>query len=178
MPIYALEEIKPEIAEDVFIAPGAHIIGNVKIHAGASVWFGAVLRGDTELIEIGAGANIQDGAILHADPGYPLKIGANVTIGHNCIMHGCSIGDGSLIGMGSIIMNGAVIGAHSLVGAQALIPEGKQFEAGAMIIGSPGRAMRSLTQDQQNALMVSGKYYEQNAARFAKGLKGLSNDQS
>ena len=171
MSVFVLDNATPQFANDVFIAPGATVIGNVKIHQGASVWFGAVIRGDTALIEIGPGANIQDGAILHADPGYPLKIAANVTIGHGCIIHGCTIGEGSLIGMGAIIMNGAVIGPHSLVGAQALIPEAKIFEQGAMIIGAPGRALKTLSEDQQSALLASSEYYQKNAIRFQKGLR-------
>ena len=173
MPIYELDGIRPTIADDVWIAPDAHVIGNVTLGAGVGVWFGAVLRGDNEPMVVGARTNIQEHAMVHSDPGSPATIGENVTVGHRAIVHGATIGDAALIGMGAIVLNGARIGASSIVGAGALVTEGKSFEEGALIVGAPARAARELTDEQRAALMVSADTYVGNAARFAKGLRRL-----
>src|ERR1700712_5871806 len=144
MPIYALDGAEPEIADDCWIAPDAMVIGKVRLLKGASIWFGAVLRGDNEFITVGEDSNVQDHSIIHADPGQPVTIGAGVTIGHRVIIHSATVGDNSLIGMGAILLNGARIGANSLVGAGALVTEGKSFPDNSMILGSPARAGRTL----------------------------------
>ncbi len=158
---------QPErIAADVFIARGAVIVGAVTIAARSSVWFNAVLRGDTELLDIGAGVNIQDGAVCHADAGYPLIVGAGVTVGHRAILHGASIGEHSLIGMGAIVMNGAQIGRHSIVGAGALVTQGKAFPESSLILGAPARAVRQVTSDEIAMIRRSAAEYEQKARAF------------
>ncbi|MGB0508277.1 MAG: gamma carbonic anhydrase family protein, partial [Pikeienuella sp.] len=146
MTLFALDGVEPVTPEDddYWVAPGAQVMGNVVLRKGASVWFNAVLRGDNELIEVGVDSNVQDGAVLHTDPGCPLVIGENCTIGHQAILHGCTIGDGALIGMGATILNGAVIGPGCLVGANALVTEGKEFPAASLIVGSPAKAVRQL----------------------------------
>src|ERR1700712_1290041 len=144
MPIYALDGAEPEIADDCWIAPDAMVIGKVRLLKGASIWFGAVLRGDNEFITVGEDSNVQDHSIIHADPGLPVTIGRGVTVGHRVIVHSASVGDNSLIGMGAILLNGARIGNNCLVGAGALVTEGKTFEDGKLILGSPARAIRDL----------------------------------
>lgn len=146
MPIYSLDNQTPVLLADneVWIAPNAHVIGNVRIGRDVGIWFGAVLRGDNELLDIGERTNIQEGALLHTDPGYPLVVGPGVTIGHHAIVHGCTIGDNSLIGMGATLLNGVKIGANSLVGAGALVTEGKEFPDGSLIVGAPAKAVRAL----------------------------------
>lgn len=170
MPIYALDGIAPEIAKDSFIAPDAVLIGKVRILPGASIWFGAVLRGDNEWITIGARSNVQDHSVIHADPGQPVVIGEGVTIGHRVIVHSAEIGDGALIGMGAILLNRARIGARSLVGAAALITEGKIFEEGKMILGAPARVLRDLNPDEMTGLNRSADIYVGNAARYRSTL--------
>jgi carbonic anhydrase/acetyltransferase-like protein (isoleucine patch superfamily) len=145
-------------------------MGNVELGENASVWFGSVVRGDTEVIHIGSGSNIQDGSVLHADVGKPLHVGDNVTVGHKVMLHGCTIGDGSLIGIGAIVLNGAKIGRGCIVGAGALVTEGKEFPDGSMVIGSPAKAVRELTPEQQQGLIASAQHYIENAARFRAGL--------
>lgn len=171
--LYALEGLVPEVPEDgdIWVAPGAHVMGNVRLRSGASVWFNAVIRGDNELIEIGENTNIQDGAVLHSDPGMPATIGAGCTIGHQAIIHGCTIGDNCLVGMGATILNGAVIGANSLVGANALVTEGKVFPEGSLIVGSPAKAVRELNSGAIQGLKASALHYRENMKRFRKGLK-------
>src|ERR1700761_6191321 len=142
MPVYALDDVTPEIADDCWIAPDAVLIGRVRLLPGASIWFGAVLRGDNEWITIGPNSNVQDHSVIHADPGQPVEIGRGVTIGHRVIVHSALVGDHSLIGMGAILLNRARIGSHSLVGAGALVTEDKQFEDGKLILGSPAKAIR------------------------------------
>jgi len=171
MPIYRLNEVSPEIAADCWIAPDAVLIGRVRLLAGASIWFGAVLRGDNEWITIGPRSNVQDHSIIHADPGQPVTIGQGVTIGHRVIVHSASVGDHSLVGMGAILLNRARIGSRSLVGAGALVTEDKQFEDGKLILGSPAKAMRDLEPEQLAGLELSAAIYVENARRYAAGLK-------
>ena len=148
MPIYQLGEDKPTIPDSAYIAAEATVIGKVTLGQNVSIWPGAVLRGDNEPLTIGAGSNVQDNAVLHADPGFPLKVGENVTIGHQAMLHGCTIGDGTLIGIQAVIMNGAVIGKDCLVGASALVTEGKSFGDGKLIVGAPAKVIRELSDDE------------------------------
>ena len=171
MPLYEIEGCAPLIGEGAWVAPSADLIGDVRLGRSASVWFGAVIRADNTPIVIGAQSNVQDGAIGHSDPGAPLTIGARVTVGHQAILHGCTIGDGALIGMGARVLNWAVIGAGCLVGAGALVTEGKIFEPGMLIVGSPARAVRALSEDEQGALLVSAAHYAEKSARYAAGLR-------
>jgi len=171
MPVYALDDMMPEIAEDCWIAPDAVVIGKVRILKGASIWFGAVLRGDNEWITIGPNSNVQDHTIIHADPGQPVTIGRGVTIGHRVTVHSAEVGDGSLIGMGAILLNRARIGARSLVGAGALVTEDKSFEDGKMILGAPAKAVRELSPEQMAGLEKSAQIYVANARRYAEKLK-------
>lgn len=170
MPIYAIDGLRPQIAEDCFIAPDAVLIGKVRVLAGASIWFGAVLRGDNEWITVGENSNVQDHSVIHADPGQPVAIGRGVTIGHRAIVHSASVGDGALIGMGAILLNRACIGARCLVGAGALVTEGKVFEAGKMILGAPARVLRDLAPDEMSGLERSAAVYVANGARYRAGL--------
>jgi len=171
MPVYALDDIRPEIAEDCWIAPDAAVIGKVRILNGASIWFGAVLRGDNEWITIGPNSNVQDHTIIHADPGQPVTIGRGVTIGHRVILHSAMVGDDSLIGMGAILLNRARIGARSLVGAGALVTEDKSFEDGKMVLGVPAKAVRDLSPEQKAGIEKSAEIYVANARRYAEKLK-------
>jgi carbonic anhydrase/acetyltransferase-like protein (isoleucine patch superfamily) len=171
MPVYALDDAQPEIAEDCWIAPDAVVIGKVRLLKGASIWFGAVLRGDNEWITIGPDSNVQDNSIIHADPGQPVTIGRGVTIGHRVIVHSASVGDHSLIGMGAILLNRARIGARSLVGAGALVTEDKAFEDGKLILGTPAKAMRELNAEQMAGLEESAAHYVANARRYAENLR-------
>jgi carbonic anhydrase/acetyltransferase-like protein (isoleucine patch superfamily) len=170
--IYELDGIKPEFAADgdYWIAPSADLMGNVRIESGASVWFGAVLRGDNELILVGAGSNVQENSVLHTDMGFPLTIGANCTIGHKAMLHGCTIGDNSLIGMGATVLNGAVIGKNCLIGANALITEGKVIPDGSLVMGAPGKVVRELDQTAIMGLTKSAEGYQMNMRRFRNGL--------
>lgn len=170
--IYRLDDLIPEIAADAWVAPGARVMGRVALRAAASVWFNAVLRGDNELIEIGERSNVQDGCVLHTDPGFPLTIGADCTIGHGAILHGCTIGEGSLIGMGAVVLNGAKIGKGCLIGAKSLIPEGKVIPDGSLVMGVPGKVVRELTAEAIAGLRQSAARYVANAARFRVGLRG------
>ena len=174
MAIYELDGRRPEVAESAWVADSAQVMGNVVLGEHSSVWFGAVLRGDTETITLGAGSNIQDGSVMHADFGFPLTVGANVTVGHQVMLHGCTIGDESLIGIGAIVLNGAKIGKNCLVGAGALVTEGKEFPDGSMIIGSPAKVVRQLTPEQMEGLRMSAQHYIENARRFKNGLRKLS----
>ena len=171
MPIYELDGATPEIAQDCWIAPDAVLIGKVRLLKGASIWFGAVLRGDNEWITIGPDSNVQDHSIVHADPGQPVTIGRGVTVGHRVIVHSAQIGDHSLIGMGAILLNRARIGSHSLVGAGALVTEDKIFEDGKMILGVPAKAIRDLTAEQIAGMEKSAAIYVANARRYAGQLK-------
>ena len=173
MAIYELDGICPQVAESAWVAENAQVIGDVQLAPGSSVWFGATLRGDTEPIVVGEGSNIQDGSVLHADRNLPLTIGRHVTVGHQVMLHGCTIGDESLIGIGAIVLNGAKIGKNCLVGAGALVTEGKEFPDGSMIIGSPAKAMRQLTPEQIEGLRRSALHYMENAERYRQGLKKI-----
>jgi carbonic anhydrase/acetyltransferase-like protein (isoleucine patch superfamily) len=164
MAVYKLGGDSPTIAASAYVAPSATIVGKVVLGENSTVWFGATLRGDNEIISIGPNSNVQDAAVLHTDPGFPLSIGANVSIGHQAMMHGCTVGEGSLIGIQSIVLNGAVIGKGCLVGAGALITERKVFPDGCLIIGAPARALRELTaEERENLLKVAANYAERGA---------------
>ncbi|WP_027552424.1 gamma carbonic anhydrase family protein [Bradyrhizobium sp. Cp5.3] len=175
MAIYELDGQAPDLPADgnYFIAETATVIGRVRLKPGASVWFGAVMRGDNEWIEIGEGSNVQDGSTCHTDLGFPLHIGKNCTVGHNVILHGCTIEDGALVGMGSIVMNGAKIGRNSIVGAGSVITEGKEFPERSLIIGSPARVIRTLDDTQVQRMGSAAKFYVANGPRFNKGLKRI-----
>ncbi|MDP3519651.1 MAG: gamma carbonic anhydrase family protein [Hydrogenophaga sp.] len=173
MALYELDGVAPQVAESAWVADSAQVMGAVTLAEGSSVWFGAVIRGDTETISLGAGSNIQDASVLHADHGFPLVIGERVTVGHQVMLHGCTIGDESLIGIGAVVLNGATIGKHCLVGAGALVTEGKTFPDGSMIIGSPAKAVRQLTPEQIEGLKRSAQHYTDNAERYRKGLKKI-----
>ncbi|MEZ5755319.1 MAG: gamma carbonic anhydrase family protein [Paracoccaceae bacterium] len=169
--IYALDGVAPQIDPSAWVAPDANLIGRVVLEAGASVWFGATLRGDNEEIRIGQGSNVQENCVLHTDMGYPLLIGADCTIGHKAMLHGCVIGEGSLIGMGATILNGARIGKGCLIGACALITEGKVIPDGSLVMGSPGKVMRELDAEARARLLKSAAGYRANALRFRAGLR-------
>jgi len=171
--IYAFDGIAPEIDDDAWIAPGAHVMGRIRLGSGVGIWFGAALRGDNEWITVGAATNIQENAVLHTDMGYPLTIGRDCTIGHKAMLHGCTIGDGTLIGMGATVLNGAKIGKGCLIGACALITEGKEIPDGSLVMGSPGKVVRILDAEAQARLLASAAGYRANAARFRAGLVAL-----
>jgi carbonic anhydrase/acetyltransferase-like protein (isoleucine patch superfamily) len=175
MAIYELDGQGPDLPQDgdFYIADTAVVIGKVRLLKGASVWFGAVLRGDNEWIEVGVGSNVQDNSTCHTDPGFPLVMGKNVTVGHNVILHGCTLEDDSLVGMGSIVMNGAKIGRGAVVGAGSVITEGKQFPEYSLIIGSPARVIRTLTPEQATAMGRAAKSYQIRGPQFKKGLKKI-----
>lgn len=175
MPLYALGERTPATpAEDRYwIAPDAHVIGDVALGEDVGIWFGAVLRGDNEPIAVGARSNIQEGAMVHVDPGFPVTIGEGCTIGHHAIVHGCSIGDNSLVGMGATILNGARIGRNCLVGANALVTEGKEFPDNSLIVGAPARAIRTLDENAAAGLRKSAESYVRNWKRFARDLRRI-----
>jgi carbonic anhydrase/acetyltransferase-like protein (isoleucine patch superfamily) len=175
MAIYELDGQAPELPADgnYFIADTATVIGKVRLLNSASVWFGAVLRGDNEWIEIGESSNVQDNATCHTDLGFPLVVGKNCTVGHNVILHGCTLEDGALVGMGSIVMNGAKIGRNSIVGAGAVITEGKQFPEHSLIIGAPARVIRTLDPEQVQRMGSAAKFYANNGPRYVKGLKKI-----
>jgi carbonic anhydrase/acetyltransferase-like protein (isoleucine patch superfamily) len=173
MAIYELDGSAPRIDESAWVADSAQVMGNVELAAGASIWFGAIVRGDTEVIRVGRNSNIQDGSVLHADHGKPLTIGDDVTVGHKVMLHGCTIGDASLIGIGAVVLNGAKIGKGCLVGAGALVTEGKEFPDGSMIVGSPARVVKQLTPEQLGHLRLSALHYVENARRFRAGLKKI-----
>jgi carbonic anhydrase/acetyltransferase-like protein (isoleucine patch superfamily) len=169
--IYSLDGITPTIGADVWVAPGAHVVGQVVLEDGASIWFGASLRGDNEPIVVGRGSNVQENSVLHTDMGFPLTIGADCTVGHKAMLHGCTIGDGTLIGMGAMVMNGAIVGRGCLIGAGALITEGKVIPDGSLVMGAPGRVIRSLDGSAQTALLAAAADYRDAAARFRNGMR-------
>jgi carbonic anhydrase/acetyltransferase-like protein (isoleucine patch superfamily) len=169
--IYALGDATPVIDPATWVAPGCYVIGKVTMDARASVWFGSTLRGDNEMITVGAGSNVQENCVLHTDMGFPLAIGTGCTIGHKAMLHGCTIGDNSLIGMGATILNGAVIGDNCLIGAGALITEGKVIPDGSLVMGVPGKVVRDLDDAAIAGLRASALHYAKNAARFSRDLK-------
>jgi carbonic anhydrase/acetyltransferase-like protein (isoleucine patch superfamily) len=170
MPVFRLGDKQPRLGANAWIAPNATVIGDVQLGANTSIWWNATLRGDNDPITIGDNSNIQDGSVLHTDEGVPLTIGANVTVGHLVMLHGCTIGDGSLIGIGSVVLNRAVIGKGSIVGANTLIPEGKVFPDHALIVGSPGKVVRQLSPEEVAGLQHSAAHYVANAQRYKDTL--------
>lgn len=173
MTLYAFDGAEPQVAADAWVAPGAHVMGRVVLEAGASVWFNAVLRGDNEEIRVGAGSNLQENVVCHTDMGFPLVIGAGCTIGHKAMLHGCTIGENSLIGMGATVLNGAKIGRNCLIGAGALIPEGREIPDGSLVMGMPGKVVRTLDEAAIEGLRRSAEGYREKAALFARDLKAL-----
>lgn len=173
MTIYALEGIEPELDPSSWVAPSAIVLGRVIMKAQSSAWFGAVLRGDNEPITIGARSNVQDNAVLHTDPGMPLTLGEGVTVGHQAMLHGCTIGDNSLIGIGATILNRAVIGKNCIIGAHALITEDKVIPDNSLVVGSPGKVVRTLSEPQIAMLQVNADVYVKNSERFRQGLKQI-----
>ncbi len=173
MPLYSLDGHQPELpaAGEAWIAPTAVLIGRVRIAPGASVWWGAVLRGDNELIDIGPGSNVQDGCVLHTDMGFPMTIGAGCTVGHSAILHGCVLGDNVLVGMGATVLNGAHIGRNSLVGAKALVPEGRHIPERSLAVGVPAKVVRELSDEGIAGLEASARGYVANWRRYAAGLR-------
>lgn len=171
--MYELDGVAPETPEDddYWIAPGAHVVGRVRIGSAVGVWFNAALRGDNELIDIGAGTNVQEGTVMHTDPGFPLTIGRGCTVGHKAMLHGCTLGDNTLIGMSATVLNGARIGADCLVGAGALVTEGKTFPDGSLIVGAPAKAVRELDEAAIQGLRASALHYQERMRRFRAGLK-------
>lgn len=175
MPIYSLDDILPTLPEPgrFWVAPDAHVIGRVRLGEDVGIWFGVVLRGDNELIDIGAATNIQEGALLHTDEGAPLSVGAGCTIGHHAILHGCTIGENSLIGMGATVLNHARIGRNCLIGANALVTEGKEFPDNSLIVGAPAKAIRVLDEAAIERLRWSARHYVDNWKRYAKGMRRI-----
>ncbi len=173
MPLYAIGEKTPQLGDQVWIAPNATVIGDVRLAANVSLWWNAVLRGDNDPIVIGENSNIQDGSILHTDDGVPLTIGCNVTVGHKVMLHGCTIGDGTLIGMGSIVLNHAVIGKNCLIGAGALIPEGKVIPDNSLVVGAPGRIVHELTEKHIERIAHSAEHYVGKALHYRDFLKEI-----
>ncbi|MBX3587985.1 MAG: gamma carbonic anhydrase family protein [Ramlibacter sp.] len=173
MAIYELDGKAPVLGQGAWVADSGQVMGAVEMADNASVWFGAVVRGDTETIRIGRNSNIQDGSVLHADLGMPLTIGDNVTVGHQVMLHGCTIGDGSLIGIQAVVLNGARIGRNSIVGAGSVVTEGKEFPDNSLIIGAPAKVVRTLDDEAAAKLAQSAEHYVENARRFAKGLKKI-----
>lgn len=171
---YRLGDACVDTHPDSWTAPTATLIGRVRLEEGASVWFNAVLRGDNELILIGRDSNVQDGAVMHTDMGYPLTLGTGVTIGHNAMLHGCTVGDYSLIGINAVILNGAKIGKHCIIGANSLIGEGKVIPDGSLVMGSPGKVVRDLTDEQKALLQASAAHYVKNGQRYARDLEEQS----
>lgn len=170
--IYSLGDKRVKLeGEGHFVAPNAAVIGDVTLQANSSVWFSCVIRGDGDHIEIGAGSNIQDGAVIHVDPGFPTTVGKNVTVGHNAMLHGCTIGDGSLVGINAVVLNGAKVGKRCLIGANALVTEGMEIPDGSMVLGAPAKVKKQLTEEQQLALMHNADHYMGNARRFNDTLR-------
>lgn len=174
MGIYALNGIQPELGENCWVAEDAVVVGQVSLGRNTSIWFGTVVRGDSDRILIGENTNVQDGCVLHTDEGITLSIGANVTVGHMAMLHGCTIGNGSLIGIGAVILNGAEIGENCIIGANTLIPEGKRIPARSLVMGSPGRIVRELSDEEVKKLLTSAAHYVRNAKRFATELQRIA----
>ena len=174
MAVYRIDNDTPRIAPTAWVADSAQVMGRVELHDDANIWFAAVLRGDNEPIVIGDGSNVQELSVLHTDPGAPLTIGKNVTVGHQVMLHGCTIGDGSLIGIQSVVLNGARIGRHCLVGAGSLVTEGKAFPDGSLIVGRPAKVVRALTEEEIGEIEKIAAHYVENARRFAAGFVRIS----
>lgn len=172
MPLYSIGDRRVELrGKHHYLAPGAQVAGGVVLENEVSLWFNVVIRGDNDPIHIGEQTNIQDGAVLHSDPGFPLRVGARCTVGHKAMLHGCTIGEGTLIGIGAVVMNGASIGAGSLVGAGALVPEGKSFPPGVLLVGAPARVVRELKPEEQARLLWAAQNYVERSYRYAAELK-------
>lgn len=167
---YRLGDSRVEAHPQSWVAPNATLVGKIRLDAGANVWFGAILRGDNELIQIGENSNVQDGSVMHTDMGYPLTLGTGVTVGHNAMLHGCSVGDFSLVGINAVVLNGAKIGKYCIIGANTLIAEGKEIPDGSLVVGSPGKVVRELTEQQKKMLEASAAHYVHNAQRYARDL--------
>lgn len=174
--LYSLGDRKVTTHQNTFIAPSASLIGSVIVQEQASVWFNVVIRADNDTVEIGKGSNIQDGSILHVDPGYPISIGQNVTVGHKVMLHGCTIGDGALIGMNAVVLNGAKIGKGCLIGANALVTENMQVPDGSMVLGSPGKIVKALDEKTQASLLEGAKHYREKIALYTSELKPQISD--
>ena len=168
---YDLGSITPDIADDAWIAPSAVVIGDVKLLPGASIWFGAILRGDIETITVGRGSNVQDGTVMHTDPNNPCTLGDHVTVGHMAMLHGCTVGDGSLIGIGATMLNGSKVGKNCIVGAHTLITEGKEFPDGVLIMGTPGKVVRELNDDDFARMRANAERYVERADRYRQELQ-------
>jgi carbonic anhydrase/acetyltransferase-like protein (isoleucine patch superfamily) len=169
--IYEVDGVAPTLEGDNFVAPNAAVMGRVVLRRGATVWWGVTIRGDNDLIEVGEGANVQDGSVIHTDTGYPVRLARDVSIGHTVMLHGCTVGENTLIGIGAILLNGAVIGRDCLVGAGALVPEGKVIPDGSLVIGVPGRVMRPLTAEEIERNRRNAAHYVAHGARYRGGLK-------
>ncbi|RZL65535.1 MAG: gamma carbonic anhydrase family protein [Variovorax sp.] len=174
MALYELDGVAPQLDAGAWVADSAEVIGNVKLGENASIWFGAVLRGDNETMTIGRNSNVQDMSMLHSDPGSPLTVGENVTIGHQVMLHGCTIGDNSLIGIQAVVLNNAKIGRNSIVGAGSVVTEGKEFPDNSLIFGSPAKVMRTISDEDAARLRHGSEHYVENAIRYAKGLKKIA----
>lgn len=174
MAIYQIGDDAPHIADTAWVADSAQVIGRVSLAEGASVWYGAVLRGDNDSIHVGARSNVQDGSVLHTDNGFPLTLGDDVTVGHQAMLHGCTVGDGSLIGIQAVVLNGAKIGRNCLVGAGAVVTEGKEFADGSLILGAPAKATRQITPAQIERLRLGALHYVENAERHRRSLKRIA----
>ena len=175
MPVYALGKFSPDLPDDgdCYIAPGAQVIGQVVLHPQTSIWFNAVLRADNEPMIIGRGSNVQDGCVLHVDPGFPLTVGENVTVGHMALLHGCSVGDGTLIGMGSVVLNGAKIGRDCIIGANALITEGKEIPDRSLVMGQPGKVVRTLDDAAIEGLRRAARTYQERGRIYRADLRQI-----
>ena len=173
MAIYQLDAHIPQLAESAWVADSAQVIGRVTLEVHTSIWFGSILRGDSEHLQIGAGSNVQDGCVLHADAGIPLTLEAHVSVGHKVMLHGCTVGEGSLIGIGAVVLNHARIGKNCLVGAGALVTEGKEFPDGSMILGSPAKVVKTLSAEQILGIRRIADHYIENAKRYRLGLKRI-----
>lgn len=168
---YALGDKQVQLlGEGHFIAPNAAVIGDVTLHENSSVWFSAVVRGDADHIEIGAGSNIQDGAVIHVDAGFPTSVGRNVTVGHNAMLHGCTIGDGSLVGINAVVLNGANVGKNCLIGANALVTEGMEIPDGSLVLGAPAKIRKQFSGEEQAALGINAEHYVENSAHYNAAL--------
>lgn len=174
MALYELDGHRPKLGNNAWVADSAQVIGKVTLEDDVSIWFGTIIRGDTEHLTIGKGSNVQDGCVLHADEGVPLVLGENVSVGHQVMLHGCTVGDGSLIGIGAVVLNHAKIGKNCLVGAGALVTEGKEFPDGSMILGSPAKAVKQLSPEQIAGLQHIARHYVENAERYRRGFKKIA----